>query len=177
MVGACITEKGENMFARGKYYVENFAAKMECIIRDRQNLIEVANRCDKAYAEGVGHPEWYTPFGEEQPEKVAQNYAGAQAVMSGVGAICHLRRGKLDKIGLKILWQIINNKLKPEEHDLLLRFSNATWGAGQPFRGGNLSRADHVNMFDLLPYEEVLKDYYQVRAAAEFFFRKMQELK
>jgi hypothetical protein len=152
-----------------------FLERMQAIIRDRDNLIEIANRCDRAYAEGTGNPDWYTPFGEEQSEKVAQNSAGPQAVMAGVGIIALLRGVSLGLSGPQIMLDIVNGDLDEREMMILLRLANCAWGAGQPFRTdkGPLGRAGAMNMFDLLDHEEVEKDYHQVRAAAQFFLEKL----
>jgi hypothetical protein len=46
------------------------------------------------------------------------------------------------------------------------RFANATWKAGQPFRSLDRITRKTFTCFDLLPPEEVEKDWMQIKAAA-----------
>jgi hypothetical protein len=153
-----------------------FAEQIQAIIRNPDYLIEGANRCAKAYAEGT--PYGYTPFGTESPELVAQNFAGIQAVVSGVGIICSISQKDLESHGTACLLMIANGTCGKPIKDLLHRLANATWGAGQPFRTdkGPLGRADRVNVFDLLPSEEVDKDWKQIQAAAVFLLEKLGQI-
>lgn len=147
--------------------------KVLAILGSVGNLVEVANRCDKAYAEGAGHPDWYSPYGTEKPEKVAQNLAGLQAVISGVGVIGCVRseRATFEEV----LGDVADDKLTTSERSIMLRLANATWGAGQSFRTdkGPLGRATNMNVFDLLDADEVDKDYCQIKAAALFLKEKL----
>jgi hypothetical protein len=143
------------------------------------NLVEVANRCDKAYAEGTGNPDWHAPFGTDQPEQVAQNIAGLQAVASGIGVIATMRGATspadVDAKACEVLSDIVNGRLSAQEHSVVLRLANTAWGAGQPFRTdkGPLGRATRLNMFDLLDPAEVSKDYHQIKAAATWLQEKL----
>ena len=142
------------------------------VLGNLNNLIEVANYCDKAYAEGTGNPDWHSPFGSDQPEKVAQNIAGLQAVVSGIGVIATMRGAdspaEVDAKTCEVLSDIVDGRLSAQEHSIVLRLANAAWGAGQPFRTdkGPLGRATRLNVFDLLDPAEVAKDYHQIKAAA-----------
>lgn len=152
----------------------SFAQALQDIIRDRKNILECANRCARAYAVSNGYE--YTPFGEDAAEAVAQNYAGLQAVVSGLGLICSLGSASTIEIsGKELLARIAGGTCNEDTRNILLRLANATWGAGQPFRSdkGPLGRADRVNVFELLPQEETAKDWVQIQAAARFLEEKL----
>jgi hypothetical protein len=142
-------------------------------------LIEVANVCDKAYCDGINSPKNYVPFGKGNFEKVAQNIAGLQAVISGIGAIAMFRGAKniktIDEMVIEILDDIINDNLSIYEKSILLRFANCAWGAGQGFRRdeGPLGRITRMNIFDMLETDEVLKDFYQIKAASKWLLEKI----
>jgi len=50
---------------------------------------------------------------------------------------------------------------------LFERLANATWKAGQPFRGLERSSTKNFTLFKFLPPEEIEKDWNQIKAAAE----------
>jgi hypothetical protein len=54
-----------------------------------------------------------------------------------------------------------------KDKELLERFANATWKASQPFRSMERIRRSNFIPFDLLPAEEVEKDWVQLQAAAK----------
>jgi len=159
-----------------------YLEKIKEILKDKSLLIELANVCDKAYSEGVGKPEWYSPFGEESPEKIARNIAALQAVITGVGIINHASlNSNLEKNFLVILQAItrINTPLQSlsaNNIDLLLRLANACWGAGELFRTdrGTLGRLTNLNIFDLLPEKEVEKDLIQILATAKWLIKQLK---
>ena len=134
---------------------------------DLANLIAIANACDKEYREGTKNVYGpYVPFDEKSnPELVAQNIAGIQAVMTGVSMMGLVEDREPE---LEDLRRIANDELDEVEEGLLLRAANCAWGAGQPFRSdkGPLGRANRLNFFDDLKEEEVRKDLYQIRTAA-----------
>ena len=143
-------------------------------------MIEGANVCDRAYAYGTGNPDWYSPFTEEKAEKVAQNVAGIQAVVSGMGAIATLRGAKtpeqVDSLAVQVIVDIANNDLTETERNIMLRLANCAWGAGQAFRTdkGPLGRMKGMNVFDLLDAGEVAKDLHQITAAATWLLEKIK---
>lgn len=153
--------------------------KIAAVLKDKNWLIEVANACDKAYSEGTGNPTWYTPYGEEKPEKVAQNMAGLQAVISGISIIAKVRGAEnakeIDEMALDILTEIVENTVSDLEKNVLLGLANCAWGAGQPFRTdkGVLGRLTGLNVFDLLDAAEVAKDFHQIQAAADKLYEKV----
>ncbi len=153
--------------------MSDFATKLQAIMRDRANLIECANRCAQAYDGG----KYYTPFDETEAETVAQNYAGMQAVVTGITLICSQGRMPLDQHGPYVLGLVASGTCDDWTRDTMLRIANATWGAGQPFRldKGPLGRADRVNVFDLLDPVAMEKDWEQIQTAANFIVEKLCE--
>jgi hypothetical protein len=132
---------------------------------------EVANVCDNAYAVGVGHPEYHTPFtADDKPELLAQNLAGLFAVNTAIGIISVVREIDVEENVTKVLSDIASDNLTDQEKQITLRLANLSWATCQPFRSdkGPLGRADRVNVFDLLEHDEVIKDYYQIQAAAQY---------
>jgi hypothetical protein len=146
---------------------------LSAIIKDRRHQVAMANACDKAYAVGTGNPDWYSPYGEEKPEKVAQNLAGPLAVNSAVGIIAQMRNLPTDGNVVSILQDIVSDNVSDLERTVLYRVANATWAAGQPFRTdkGPLGRAGGVNVFDLLDPVEVDKDWNQIAASADYLLK------
>jgi hypothetical protein len=95
-------------------------------------------------------------------EKVAINLAGFYALEAGINCFCK----KNDSSIMDRLERIINKDLADDEIELLNRFANTTWKAGQPFRGlKRIQRHDFIG-FSSLSDEEVQKDYRQITAAA-----------
>jgi len=56
-----------------------------------------------------------------------------------------------------------------------LCFSNATWKAGQPFRGLERIRKDNFIPASMLSKEELEKDWVQIRAATEKLLEKLSQ--
>lgn len=158
----------------------NNLKRIDALLKDPAGLIEVANLCDEAYANGIGHPEYHKTFGKENPEMVAQNVAGLQAVISGIGTTALLRGAEniaeIDSMVVKILNDIVKGGLSDIEKSAMLRFANCSWGAGQSFRTdkGPLGRMTKMNVFDLLDPIEVEKDLHQVKAAAKWLLKKIE---
>lgn len=120
------------------------------------------------------------PFGIDQPEKVAQNLAGLQAVNSSIGIVAMMRGAispqDVNNRVLEVLTDISTGRLTSVEQSVVLRTANATWGAGQPYRAdkGPLGRADRMNVFDLLDQKAVAKDWHQIKAAADWLLTLLE---
>lgn len=132
-----------------------------------------ANALAKAYADGVGHPEYYTPFGADKPEDVAMNLAGLYAVDTTAAMIATLRynEGLTEKTYVKSLEAIATGELNNDFIFIARNAANLAWRAGQPFRGITNSPLNRITRpvntpFVLLPNNEVAKDDSQLQAAA-----------
>lgn len=152
-------------------------ARLSSIVKSLGHQLAMANACDKAYADGIGNPDLYEPYGAEKPEKVAQNMAGPLAVNSAVGVLATMRGLPTEGNVTMILRDIVNGNVSEIERSILHRLANATWAAGQPFRSdkGPLGRAAGVNVFDLLDQAEVAKDWHQIHAAASYLLTEMDK--
>ncbi|MBT6690995.1 hypothetical protein HOB10_01525 [Candidatus Parcubacteria bacterium] len=148
---------------------ENLTA-LKAVFEDTPAMVELANACAKAYCEGCGNPDWYSPFTADD-ENFAINAAGPQAVLTGIGVLAtmrgHLTPDEVDAQVLPILTDIAAGDVTKAERIILHREANGTWGAGQPFR----SRT--TNVFDLLDPDEVAKDWVQIETAANGLLHKL----
>ena len=153
---------------------KSFSERVLDITSSLENLVEVANVCDKAYCDGTGTT--HVPFDATNPEKVAQNIAGLQAVMAGIGILFHNYPNGFFISTKEVLEVIAEGGLDDDEKEIMLRIANATWGAGQPFRTdkGPLGRATRLNWFDDLDLDEIEKDMYQIKAAAVWLLAKLR---
>lgn len=151
----------------------NILEKIKSLYENMGKMVKLANMCDKAYAEGIGNSDWYKPFDESNPIKVAQNLAALPAVISAVSVICKLRYviDKTEIVFIRILKDVDNDNLTKLEKRILLQFANSTWNAQQPFRC--LDRIKNMNIFDLLPEEEVDKDWHQIKVVVKFLIEEL----
>jgi hypothetical protein len=94
-------------------------------------------------------------------EKIATNVADFYAWNAGLATWLQHK-----KITFIILQSILNDSISKNDKILLNRFANATWKAGQPFRGLARITRNTFTCFDLLTPEEIEKDWVQIKAAA-----------
>lgn len=95
--------------------------------------------------------------------KIATNLAGFYALECTVNYLATTR----NLLPSAILQSLLNRTLGKEDEDLFARFANATWQAGQPFRGLSRIQRAVFTPFYLLSEADVEKDLVQVRAAAK----------
>jgi len=141
------------------------------LLKDKSFAKEMAENMEAAYYTTQQQP--VPPFlkpGEEEAmikksvmeEKIATNMAGFYALECGLSYIAT----KQNKLPSAVVHTIINGSISKDDKNLFERFANATWKAGQPFRGlDRITRATFTS-FDLLPMESVEKDWMQIKAAA-----------
>jgi len=96
-------------------------------------------------------------------EKLAINLAGFYALECGVSYLSTTQ----NKLPSDILKSIVNDSIAEKDKLLLERFANATWKATQPFRGLDRITRNIFMPFDLLPKDDVKKDWDQIKSAAE----------
>jgi hypothetical protein len=131
----------------------------------------MAKHIEAAYYESIHQPvpEFFKD-GEDnatlqksyKEEKIAINLAGFYALECGLSYLATAK----DLAPSDVLQSITNDKLSKEDKEILERFANATWKAGQPFRSLDRITRKTFTCFDLLPPEEVEKDWMQIKAAA-----------
>jgi len=66
-----------------------------------------------------------------------------------------------------LLGSIVDNSIRGEDKDLYNRFANATWKAGQPFRGLQRIERETFTPFYFLTKEDIDKDWVQIKTAAK----------
>ena len=144
---------------------------IDSLLRDTAFALYMAKSLDSAYYAGIGEvaPEFLTtdentaviskPLKEE---KIAINLAGFYALECGVGLLC----SQTNQTPVEWLHKIKNGTADPNAVLLLNRLANATWKAGQPFRGlGRITRYNFT-VAGLLSDDEVKMDSVQIANAA-----------
>jgi hypothetical protein len=145
--------------------------KISFLLRNKVFAEEMARHMDAAYYVGQGKPA--PPFlspGEDtatvaksaRSEKIAINIAGFYALECGLNYLSEVQQ-KLPSVLLK---EIISDSLPAKDKELLERFANATWKAGQPFRSLDRINRPVFMPYDLLSKEEQEKDWKQIKSAA-----------
>jgi len=153
--------------------------KLKTILQDETFAYEAARHADSSYAVSQKMPvPPYTVPGHDtstvkktvKQEKIATNVAGFYALECGMDYLVTLQQ----KAPSQILHAVIRDSLDAKDKTLLLRFANATWKAGQPFRG--LERIKRPNFIpaSMLSEQELEKDWVQVKAAAKKLLEKLE---
>jgi hypothetical protein len=96
-------------------------------------------------------------------EKIAMNVAGFYALECATNFL--VTSG--EKTPSEILQSLIDDKISKEDKLLFARFANATWKAGQPFRGLDRIKRETFTAFNFLSEADIEKDLVQVKAAAK----------
>lgn len=151
---------------------ENQLQKLKALLQDKSFALEMAQHMEAAYytAQQQDVPVFVKP-GEDtatvsknaKEEKIATNIAGFYALECGLSYLATAQQ----KLPSVVLQSIVNDSLNAKDKKLFARFANATWKAGQPFRGLDRITREVFIPFDLLSKEEQEKDWVQVKAAAE----------
>lgn len=151
---------------------ENQLQKIASLLKNKQFAGEMAQHMEAAYyqAQQQTVPVFLKP-GEDtamikksaKEEKIATNIAGFYALECGLSFLATSQ----NKLPSAVLQSIINDSISNNDKILLERFANATWKAGQPFRGLDRITRETFTSFDLLPPEEIEKDWVQIKGAAQ----------
>lgn len=154
-------------------------ATIDSLLRDSAFTQSMSRSLDSSYYAGIGQapPEFLTPQEDTEvvikrlkDEKVATSLAGFYALECGVGMLST----QTAQTPVELLRKITNGSLGTNGVLLLNRFANATWKAGQPFRG--LSRITRPNFIvaSSLSEDEVKKDSIQIIKAASKLLASME---
>jgi hypothetical protein len=144
---------------------------IDALLRNKDFALSVARLQDAAYYTGINQPvpaflnadeENATVNKSEAAEKMASNLAGLYAVECGVGCLCAQSKEKPSAW----LQKICDGTADASTVLLLTRFANATWKAGQPFKGLDKIGRPVFRSASFLPPDEIKKDYEQVKTAA-----------
>lgn len=174
---SCSPNKSGN--ANRQKRINEELTKITNLLQDTSFALDMAKNQEAAYyiAEGQSAPAFLSPDKENatieksvKEEKIATNIAAFYAVECGMGLLMEQHGGK----PVEWLNKIVNHQLDSSEILVLNRFANATWQAGQPFRG--LQRIKKNNFISpvFLSKDEIKKDYDQVNAASEKLLLAMQ---
>jgi len=152
--------------------------KINSLLHDKSAAWTIARQQEAAYYEGLGEtvPPFPSATDEDRTieksvheEKIATNLAGFYGLECGLNYLVTTQH----KLPSHILQSILRDDIQEDEKKLLERFANATWKAGQPFRGLDRITRDTFTCFDLLTNAEVEKDWVQVKAAADVLLEKL----
>ena len=155
---------------------------IDLLLRDEDFTLEVAQVQSDAYYKGIGKtpPPFLSPKEDTarvevktKEEKIAINLAGFYALECGLDWLATRTNQK----PTDLLQIIVAHKADSATALLLNRLANATWKAGQPFRGLDRIKRPIFRVASLLPEDDVKKDYDQIEAAATTLLASMQDVR
>ena len=141
------------------------------LLKDKQYAYDMARHMEAAYYKGQNKPvpmflspkeDTMSVQKSAREEKIAINLAGFYALECGIGYLVKTQH----LLPSEILKSITSDSISQKKKQLLERFANATWKAGQPFRSLDRITREIFMPFDLLPKEEIDKDWDQIKSAA-----------
>lgn len=149
--------------------------QMQAVKRLLQNTayaVTIAAYLDSTYAVSQGQTPapLITPADDtavikksKKEQKIATNLAGFYAMECAVNYLVTTRNA----VPSQLLQSLTDGTMSKEGQTIFARFANATWKAGQPFRGLNRITRETFTPFYFLSEADVGKDLVQVRAAAK----------
>lgn len=174
--GSCTTK---TLHGNESEQVQHQLKTINYLLRDTAFTQAMAKSLDSSYYAGIAQesPAFLTQQDDTavvikllKEEKIATSLAGFYALECGIG----LLSAQTGKTPVELLRQITNSSIDTNAALLLNRFANATWKAGQPFRG--LSRITRPNFIvaGFLSADEVKKDLTQITKAASKLLASME---
>jgi hypothetical protein len=156
-------------------------AAIDSLLRDTDYNALMAQTLEAAYYIGTEQP--VMPFlapGEDtamkkksaKEDKIATNIAGFYALECGIGWLS----SQTNETPVVWLRKIVDGTIDSASIAVLNRFANATWKAGQPFRGLERLKRSTFTCFNFLPENEIKKDYDQYMTAAAKLLSAMQHV-
>ncbi|MBX2920717.1 MAG: hypothetical protein KF746_00895 [Chitinophagaceae bacterium] len=149
------------------------------LLKDRPFTEEMAAHTAAAYYTALHQPvpsflapgdEKATKFIRLKDEKIAINIAGFYALECGLSYFATAQH----RLPSHILHAIVSDSLDTKDKTLFQRFANVTWKAGQPFRGMERIERPVFTCFDLLPQDEIDKDWILIRSAAKKLLKHLE---
>lgn len=146
--------------------------KISQLMQDKTFALEMAAHLEAAYYSDLNKPvpPFLTPEDDTAlkmknlfEEKVATNLAGFYALECGLAYLADAEQ----KLPSAIVQSILDGTINKQDKELLERFANATWKAGQPFRSLDRISKDNFTPFYFLSGEEVEKDWVQISTVAK----------
>ena len=150
--------------------VKDQLQRLSELLKDEQFAMDMAQHMEAAYYKALNEPiPDFLKAGEDtasfqksfKEDKIATKIAGFYALECGISYLATAQH----LVPSDVLRSIAHDSLSNENKKLFERFANATWKAGQPFRGLNRITRKTFTCFDLLPPDEVEKDWIQIKAA------------
>ena len=140
------------------------------LLQDSLYAISMASFLDSSYYVNLGQTaqpffttdDTATIKKSNKDVKIATSIAGFYALECCVNYLVT----KTDRLPADIIKTVADDAMTAEDKNLFARFANATWKAGQPFRGlGRITRTTFTPFY-FLTQADIDKDLVQVRAAA-----------
>jgi len=147
--------------------------RLRSLLQSEKYAYEMAVFLDSSYAANMNQPvSSFLKSGEDtviilkpaKDQKVATSIAGFYALECGIAYFV----AQKNQPPSDFLHAIIDNSMSREEMMVFARFANATWKAGQPFRGLNRITRQTFTPFYYLSEADIEKDMQQIRAAAKY---------
>jgi hypothetical protein len=142
--------------------------ELRSLLQDTGYAFGMAAHIASSYAATQGHDkeqnEWSNATIRKsiRDQKIASSVAGFYALECGVNYLVKTS----ERAPSDILKAIVNDSLSQEELQVFARFANATWKAGQPFKGLTRITRRTFTPFYFLTKEDIDKDLVQIKAAA-----------
>ena len=145
--------------------------KIRELLQSQSYALEIAECTNDAYADdnknditpALKQNDTATVSKPAPDQKIATNLAGFYAVEACTDYLASSR----DLLPARLLKSIADNSISEEDKNLYNRFANATWKAGQPFRGLERIQRETFTPFYFLTKADIDKDWVQVKAAAK----------
>lgn len=178
LIASCSPKKKENMSDQ----IQSELSKIDSLLKDAAYTEQMARALDAAYYKGIGKeaPPFLLPAEDTaaiqkslKEEKIATSVAGFYALECSIGWLC----SQSSLTPVEWLERIKDHKIDSNANEILNRFANATWKAGQPFRGMERISRPTFTVFNFLPQDEVVKDEEQIQTAAVKLLSAMQDVK
>ncbi len=166
----------DTMMKLGDESKEEQVEMISRLMKNKSFMTDVAKHMEASYYEALKQtvPEFISPEDENKTveksafeEQVATRVAGFYALECGVSYLVTAEK----KLPVDILKSIEDGSITQQDKELLERFANATWKAGQAFRSLDRIERSSFTPFSLLSAEEVEKDWVQIKSAASFLLK------
>lgn len=150
------------------------------LLQDTAYAVEMSAYLDSTYAVSQGQkPALFLTAADEtatvrksvKEQKIATNLAGFYALECGLNYLVTTKKMQ----PRAVLETLSNETLSNEDKMVFARFANATWKAGQPFRGLQRITRATFTPFYFLSEADIEKDLVQVRAAARKVMAVLQK--
>lgn len=146
--------------------------KISALMRDKEFALQMAQHMEAAYYTALNKPvpAFVTAIEDTArvqknvfEEKIATNIAGFYALECGLSYLATAQ----NKLPSVILQSILDSSINDADKQLLERFANATWKAGQPFRKLDRITREVFTPFYFLSAAEIEKDWVQITTMAQ----------